>query len=202
MVTPIYRPHIVEHHVKSHSGPMSAHLGLALHVQQGNNSPYHEFANPANEKSSTWWVSKHGVIEEFVPPTHTAWAQAEGNHTYNSVETEGFTGEELTLHQIMALAWLYRGGMHEYGWQPHVVDKPGKNGFITHGDGGVAWGNHPGCPGHLRAAERNTILLVATGQGCEPVGRNLRHEVSVFKLQHGLNNDDHIGSAVRALFSL
>ena len=39
-----------------------------------------------------------------------------------------------------------------------LADKPGQGGFGWHGMGGAAWGNHPGCPGDLRKAQRPLIL--------------------------------------------
>ena len=197
-MNPVYQPHIVQRHVPSHGGKMAKHLGLTLHVQDGNNSCFGEFNNIKNEKSSNWWVSKVGVIEEYVPHDVEAWAQAAGNMDYNSVETEGFPYEELTLLQVAGLSWLYR----HFQFPLAVVDKVGQQGFICHSDGGVPWGNHPSCPGHYRAAERITIVTLASGKSADAIGPHLRAEVAAFKRHHGLRADAHIGSAVRRLLGI
>jgi hypothetical protein len=137
---------------------MSSHLGLILHVQEGNNSPYGWFSNPESQDSSTWWVSKTGVTQCFVAPASQAWAQGAGNATYNSVETEGYTTEALTDPQMSALAEIYEWGMATYHWPAALANAPGVPGFGTHAMGGAAWGNHPGCPGNIRANQRQAVL--------------------------------------------
>lgn len=144
-------------------GPMSAHLGLILHVQEGNNSPIGWFNNPAAPvASSTWWVSKTGAVQQFVDTSNAAYAQGAGNATYNSVESEGFATEPLTVAQIDALATIYAWGMANYGWPLALANAPGQGGLGTHGMGGAAWGNHPGCPGTIRANQRQDILNAIT----------------------------------------
>src|ERR1035437_6310062 len=96
--------------VPNHSGTMNAHLGMVLHVQVGNGSCYGEFMNPSSQASSTWWVSKAGVLEQYVDSDLMAWTQAAGNGTYNGVETEGFPTEPLTTAQVNMLARLYAWG--------------------------------------------------------------------------------------------
>lgn len=145
-----YRP------VKNHGLTMSKHLGLILHVQQGNGSCFGTF-NGSEEKSSTWWVSKTGTIEQYVDADRIAWAQAAGNRTYNSVETEGFETEPLTDAQLNALAEIYVWGHHQYNWPVLLADVPGQSGFGYHAMGGAAWGNHP-CPGDHRRGQRIEVL--------------------------------------------
>lgn len=150
--------------VPSHSGAMSAHLGLVLHVQVGNGSCYGEFSNPNNDASSTWWVSKTGVLEQYVDSDEAAWTEAAGNFTWDSVETEGEPTEALTDAQINTLARLYEWGVQTYGWPLALTDDVNGRGFGWHGMGGVAWGGHYGCPGDLRKAQRPAILAAAGGQ--------------------------------------
>lgn len=157
----IWRP------VPSHSGPMASHNGLVLHVQVGDNSCYGEFSNPANQASSTWWVAKSGVLEQYVDADMAAWTEAAGNFTWDSVETEGTPDQPLTSAQIATLAKLYAWGHSQYGWPYALTDDVNGRGFIWHGAGGVAWGNHPDCPGDLRKAQRQQILDLA--QGSVPV---------------------------------
>ena len=151
-----YRP------VVNQSAGMDAQLGLILHVQQGLNSPYGWFNNPSSQDSSTWWVSKTGVLEQYGDPiTQHQWAQAAGNRSYQSVETEGYPAEALTDAQVQTLAHLYAWGHQALGWDLTLAEAPGQRGFGWHGMGGTAWGGHLGCPGDLRRAQRQQILTLA-----------------------------------------
>lgn len=161
-------PNATEKLVVNHGGPMSRHLGLVLHVQQGDNSLYGWFNNPNSQVSATFWVSKTGVVEQYVDTDITAWAQAAGNSTYNSVETEGYSTDPLTEQQIQALAALYLWGNTAYKWPFVVADIPGEFGLGWHGMGGVAWGGHFDCPGYLRKAQMPIILQLAQGAVIQP----------------------------------
>jgi peptidoglycan hydrolase-like protein with peptidoglycan-binding domain len=154
--------------VGNHGGPMSSHLGLVLHVQQGNNSLAGWFNNPAADASSTWWVAKSGTLEQYVDADVCAWAQGDGNSTYNSVETEGYDTEPLTSAQEAMLARLYTWGNQTYGWPNALSESPGVKGFGWHGMGGGDWGGHTGCPGDLRYPRRDPILSVAFGSTPAP----------------------------------
>ncbi len=149
--------------VQNHSGAMSAHLGLILHVQQGNGGLSGYFNDPANQASSTWWVAKTGTLEQYVDADVRAWAQSAGNATYNSVETEGFVAEPLTPPQEATLARLYNWSTSVYGWPNALSEAPGQPGFGWHGEGGSAWGGHVGCPGDVRKPRRQPILDAAFG---------------------------------------
>ena len=144
-------------------GPMSAHLGLILHVQEGNGGLSGWFSNPTAGASSTWWVSKAGVLEQYLSADLCAWAQGDGNSSYNSVETEGYHSEPLTVDQEATLASLYAWGAEHYGWEPFLAEAPGQPGFGWHGMGGQDWGGHYDCPGDLRKPRRQPILNVAFG---------------------------------------
>lgn len=148
--------------VLSHGLGMNENLGLILHVQAGNGSLRGEFSNPLKGKSSTWWISKAGTVEQYVDSDQKAWTQAAGNTYYNSVETEGQPDEPLTDAQIAALADLYRWGHLTHGWKFQLAEHPGDEGLGWHGMGGTAWGNHPNCPGGLRRAQRQLILTLAS----------------------------------------
>ena len=152
--------------VTNESSGMTADLGLILHVQQGLSSPYGWFCNPASQASSDFWVSKTGVLEQYVPDPRVihAWAQGDGNRTYLSVETEGYPGEPLTDAQIATLARLYRWGHETFGGPYVLAEAPGQQGFGWHGMGGTAWGGHLGCPGDIRKAQRPAILAAAQNQ--------------------------------------
>lgn len=214
---PVYRPEIVKRPVRNHGGPMREHLGLVLHVQVGLNSLHDRFDTPSTDVSSTWWVSKTGVIEEYVPTDLDAWAQSDGNGTYNSVETEGGwdtandrpdPSDPLTLFQVAGLAHIMRIGHARYGWPYRVANRVGRRGLIWHGAGGTAWGGHPDCPGDVRKAQRKFVVAMAAGKditvpiSVRPEFRKLRHEVNLLKRQHGLKENSHIGIDVRQLLGL
>ena len=134
----------------------AAPLGLVLHVQQGNGSPYGYFSSLVypDRVFSHFWVSKTGTIEQYQSTDRMSWAQGNGNATYWAVETEGYTTEPLTVPQIKGVGAL----VSALGVARLVQNTPGGKGLITHGAGGQDWGNHPGCPGVLRAAQRAAIL--------------------------------------------
>ena len=156
--------------VPSHSGAMNAHTGLVLHVQQGDNSPYGWFSVPEHKASSHWWVAKDGTLEQYVDSDDTAWAQAAGNGTWNSVETEGYDAEPLTTAQVQTLAHLYAWGHKVYAWPLVVSESVTTAGFGWHGMGGLSWGGHLGCPGDIRKAQRATILYLTTLTLAPPQG--------------------------------
>ena len=144
--------------VPAHSGPMSEDLGLIEHVTTNHADPYGYFDNTSHEASSTFWVRADGHVEQYVEVGTMAWAQAAGNHTYNSVETDGTPEEPLTEAQVEALAHLYAWGHVNRGWALELAEEPGQRGFGWHGMGGDAWGGHFGCPGDKRKAQRQEIL--------------------------------------------
>jgi hypothetical protein len=152
----------------NYGGPMTSHLGLVLHVQEGNNSLAGWFNNPDAGASSTFWVSKTGVLEQYVDADLDAWAQGSGNDTYNSVETEGYVAEPLTAAQEAMLASLYQWGAETYGWPNQLAEAPGQAGFGWHGMGGSGWGGHTACPGDLRRNRRAAILDQAFGGAPTP----------------------------------
>lgn len=143
-------------------------LGLLLHVQAGNNNPYGWFDRPEVKGSSHWWISKSGEVVQYVPADLQAWAQAEGNRDYHSVETEGWPEEDLTERQFTALGDLYRWGYEEWGWPLQLAEKPKDSGFGWHGMGGRSYGGHTGCPGDKRKAKRQAILELAQGDDDMP----------------------------------
>ncbi|MEV8032294.1 N-acetylmuramoyl-L-alanine amidase [Streptomyces sp. NPDC086182] len=154
--------------VNCHPDGVREHRGLVLHVQDGNNSPFGWFNNPASQSSSDFWVSKTGVIEQYVDTgVDYAWAQAAGNPYYASVETEGHPDEPLTPAQVDGVAKIYAWGHGEFAWPLTVVDSTSAHGLTWHGVGGTTWGGHTGCPGDLRKAQRAKIIARAAGAPTE-----------------------------------
>ncbi len=157
-------PFATQHPVGNHSGPVAAHLGLILHVQEGNGSLASYFNNPSVQASSTFWVAKDGTLEQYVDTDNAAWAQSAGNPYYSSIESEGFTTEPLTDAQTATLGRLYAWGHATHNWPLILSESPGSSGLGWHGMGGAAWGGHTGCPGDIRKAQRQHILDIASGQ--------------------------------------
>jgi hypothetical protein len=164
----LYKP------VPNHGGPISTILGVVIHVTAGEGDPYNEFANPANQVSSHFGIlngqggTTDGAIEQYVDTSLTSWAEVAGNANYISVETEGEPTDPLTPAQVASFARLYQWIHSVHGVPYTITDTPGDVGFITHGDGGVAWGDHIDCPGPLRSAQRQTILNLASNQPPSP----------------------------------
>jgi N-acetylmuramoyl-L-alanine amidase len=207
-ITPIYHPIVRHHPVVNHGGAMREHLGLIEHIQVGDGSLYNRFNDPATEVSSTWWVAKDGTIEEYVPPGVVAWAQADGNDTYNSVETEGGfidgkpnTNDPMPLRQIAGLAHLLRLVHAAYGVPYKEANRVGERGYGWHGMGGVAWGDHPDCPGKVRKAQRRIVVHMAAGSTVKAYGE-LAREVDDLKRHYGWTPNGKIGPRVRLLMGL
>jgi hypothetical protein len=143
-------------------GGIGKTVGLVLHVQAGNGALSGWFNNPSASASSTWWAGKKGEREQYGnPDTDKFWAQAAGNPTYHSIETEGVPTEPLTDAQIETVAQAFAWGHLRYDWPLQLAEKPGDPGLGWHGMGGSAWGGHTGCPGDIRKAQRAQILARA-----------------------------------------
>jgi hypothetical protein len=160
-------PFAVQKPVTAHGGHMSQVLGCVIHVTAGEGDPFNEFANPTNQVSSHFGIGNgqggmgDGVIEQYVDTDYDSWAQAAGNSSYFSVETEGEPTDPLTQPQLLSFAKLYAWMHQQKGLPFAVVDAVGDRGLITHGDGGYAWGGHFGCPGPQRSVQRGAIIYLA-----------------------------------------
>lgn len=143
-------------------------LGLVLHVMEGTLEGSDSWFRraPTNEdpgSSAHFGLAKDGRLWQWVDTSDRAWAQSEGNGSYVSVELEGYPGDTPTLAQRAVLVRLVQW-MHDHHGMPLVLaNKPGDRGLGYHGMGGVAWGNHPGCPGPAIVAARQTIIQAAQG---------------------------------------
>jgi hypothetical protein len=155
----IWRP------IQGHTdGPMLAHLGAVLHVNESNGNLFNFFNNPANQVSAHFEIYKNGAVEQYLDTSVSSWCQMDGNSTYVSIETEGYVPEPLTPAQIMTAGRLYAWLHTEHGIPLQLADKPGEHGFGWHGMGGAAWGGHTGCPGDKRKGQRAQILNVARAE--------------------------------------
>lgn len=141
------------------AGKMGPIWGLVLHIQQGYESGSEAwFKNPASKASAHFLNPKSGRLQQLVDTADKAWAQANGNTNWISVENEGFVPDALTPSQVennaLLMAWLHQTDSVALV----VTDSTGAGGLGWHGMGGAAWGNHPNCPGIAIKAQRPAIL--------------------------------------------
>ena len=141
-------------------GPMTAHVGVVLHVNESNGNLYNWVAGDHN-MSCHFEVYKDGSAEQYIDTADSSWCQMDGNATYISVETEGFATEPLTAAQLRKVAEIVAEAHTVHGIPLQLADTPGQAGFGWHGMGGAAWGGHTGCPGDQRKAQRAAILTLA-----------------------------------------
>lgn len=148
-------------------GNITNNLGLVLHHQAGNGSLFNFFNNPKSEVSAHFWVSKTGVIEQYVDTARVAWHGRSLNSRYVGVETEGCAtspyAEPLTDAAINALALIYREGRDKHGWQNRLANADGQPGFGYH-----RMAVATGCPCDVRLNKRQTILNIAFGATPKP----------------------------------
>jgi len=150
----------------AHGGPVTAHDGIVEHVTTNWADPGPYFSQPINQASSHFWLRQNGEIVQFLPLEVASWAQAAGNYSYVSVETDGVPEVALSDAQVLAFAAVYRfvetaAGLGGFGYR--VAEMPGQPGLGWHGMGGAAWGGHLQCPGDIRKAQRGAILYLAGG---------------------------------------
>lgn len=141
--------------------------GLVQHTEDGYEAgTIATFMNPASEVSAFFGVDEDGTAQQFLPLGHgyVAWAEAAGNPYWRSCECEDKTqtGTPMTQAQITAFAQILEACSAYDGFPLQITDDPvNGHGLITHGDGGVSWGNHPNCPGDVRKAQRPQIVALA-----------------------------------------
>ncbi|MER6533026.1 peptidoglycan-binding protein [Streptomyces sp900105755] len=136
--------------------------GLVLHIQQGTEAGSEAwFKNPKSQASSHFMNPKTGNLRQLVDTKDRAWAEADGNAHWISIENEGYAGDTLTASQLenaaRLLAWLHT----RYAVPLQSTDDPTGKGLGWHGMGGAAWGGHTGCPGDPIKAQRAAIITRA-----------------------------------------
>lgn len=147
--------------------------GFVPHVQVGTGS-LHDFFNhpkpPGQGASADSWISKTGVLEQYVSPPAQAWAQGSklhnGNPTFWSCEFEGQPGEPMTAAQIdmggRLIAWVHE----TYGPFPLVVNgDPEGRGITPHH---VFGGGHT-CPGPGPREGQYPALILAALRWLDPI---------------------------------
>lgn len=141
-------------------------MGLVVHIAEGSfDGTIAWQRNPASNVSSHFIAGRDGRLVQMLDADVAAWTQAAGNPTWISVENEGFNTQPFTDAQIDANARIFAWIREVWPSIPPVVtNSPSVPGLGWHGMGGVAWGNHPNCPGAVNVALLPTILARATGQ--------------------------------------
>lgn len=143
--------------------------GLILHHAVGSGSNFGHFNSPSARVSAHFWVSRSGVIEQYVDTNVVAWHGMQLNGSYCGTETEGCGvpphNEPMTEAMIDALARLYKEGMQRHGWAGQIINSAGPSGFGFHRMPGS--GAATGCPCDVRLNRREEILRRAGGA---PVG--------------------------------
>lgn len=143
-----------------------AMMGLVLHTEVGDNPGTESwFENPAAQASADFAVAQDGSVVQFGPVGKgwVAWAEADGNRTWYSVEQadDGNPANPLTQAQITATAQLLECLSAFAGFPLQISDSIAVKGFGWHGMGGQAWGGHVNCPGDVRKAQRAQIIALA-----------------------------------------
>ena len=133
---------------------------IVCHVMQGSESGADAwFHNPSAMVSAHFGVSKTGLVEQYVDTRFEAYAEMAYNGVAISVEHEGYSGQHLTKQQIEADAKLFRWISVEYHIPLIWRNSPfGLSGVLSHGELGVAGGNHPSCPGAPIISDIKTML--------------------------------------------
>ena len=143
-------------------GNLGPNLGLVLHHQAGNGSLYSFFNRSSSQVSAHFWVSKTGVIEQYVDTSRVAWHGRSLNTRYVGVETEGCGvaphAEPMTTAMFNALVLLYQEGIRRHQWAAQLANKDGEKGFGFH-----RMAVATGCPCDVRLNRRMEIINKATG---------------------------------------
>ena len=140
--------------------------GVVMHTEAGfEQGTVATFMNPASKVSAFFSVAQDGSGHQYVPVGRglTAWSQAAGNEAWRGIEDEDRTHPSIPLTgpQMTFFAQVLEACSAFDGFPLQVTDNVNGHGLILHSDGGVNWGNHPNCPGSVRAAQRPHIVALA-----------------------------------------
>lgn len=155
-------------------------MGVVVHTQVGNNpGTVAWFNNPASQASAHFCVAQDGAVVQMGPigKGWIAWAEAAGNDSWYSIEfaDDGNPANPLSTAQITAAAQIVECLSAFAGFPLQISDSPSVQGLGWHGMGGVAWGDHPNCPGDVRKAQRPQIIALAMAIRTPPKAGPYRH---------------------------
>ncbi|WP_411094316.1 peptidoglycan-binding protein [Streptomyces sp. 021-3] len=129
-------------------GGQSSVRGLVVHIMAGTLAGTDSwFRNPAARASSHFGTGKGGALYQWVDTANRAWAQANGNTAWLSIENEGRGGDALTDAQMDRVAEVFAWVHKTYGVPLQVASGTSGRGLGYHAMGGAAWGGHTQCPG-------------------------------------------------------
>jgi hypothetical protein len=188
------------------AGGQDSIRGVVLHIMAGTlDGSDSWFRNPASQASAHFGVGKDGRIFQWVDTSDRAWAQADGNRTWLSIEHEGQGGDTLTAKQLQAtasiVAWMHK----THGVKLQNAESPSGSGIGWHGMGGSAWGGHTACPGTPIKNQRAAIIKAAGGNPAPPTPGGdssgvARYQVTINGLKYGYGaSGSHITKVGQAL---
>jgi len=133
--------------------------GVVIHIMAGTLAGTDSwFRNTKAQASSHFGTGKGGALYQWVDTKDRAWAQANGNRDWISVENEGQGGEALTSAQMdkcaAVLAWAHK----THGVPLQLAKSTSDKGLAYHALGGSGWGGHLSCPGSKIVAQLPEIL--------------------------------------------
>jgi hypothetical protein len=149
------------------SGFAAKAKGLVQHTEAGFEAgTFATFMDPSTEVSAFFSVGEDGTAHQYLPVGRgfVAFAEAAGNPYWYSCECEDklHPGHPMTNIQLQVVAQIFDATATHDGFDYAITDDTERgSGLITHGDGKVAWGNHPDCPGEVRKAQRPEIIALA-----------------------------------------
>jgi hypothetical protein len=140
--------------------------GVCLHTEAGfEGGTVDTFMNPANQVSAFFSIAQSGACHQYLPvgKGYVAWSQEAGNESFRGIEDEDGTHPSvpLTPAQITTFAQILEACSTFDGFPLQITDNVNGQGLILHSDGGANWGDHPNCPGPVRAAQRPRIVALA-----------------------------------------
>ncbi|MFD5900870.1 peptidoglycan-binding protein [Streptomyces microflavus] len=141
------------------SSGQSSVRGLVVHIMAGTLAGTDSwFRNPAARASSHFGTGKGGALYQWVDTANRAWAQANGNSAWLSIENEGRGGDALTSAQMDRIAEVFAWVHKAYGVPLQVAKSPSGRGLGYHAMGGASWGGHTSCPGSRIVAQLPEIV--------------------------------------------
>jgi hypothetical protein len=148
--------------VSNHGAAMTGNIGLILHHAVADGSLFQHFNTPGpGAVSAHFWVSRSGIIEQYVDSEVQAWHAKQLNDNYCGVETEGCTqgpdyAEPMSDAMVAGLARIYAEGTRRHGWPNALANADGQDGFGYH-----RMAVATACPCDVRLSRRAEILAYA-----------------------------------------
>lgn len=141
-------------------GQMGRHRGVLMHQQVGYGSLFGYFNNPAAQVSAHFWISRSGVVEQYVDSSRVAWHARQLNGEWCGVECEGMPTDPLTDAQVGRFGEILAEGHRRHGWPLQLANSASGTGLGYHRmPGGV----NTACPSDLRLSRRPEIVAAAGG---------------------------------------